>query len=252
MKTRLLSLASILCATLLHAEGPDISSWSITVKGGIAYPVLGEFSGSAGEQTSSSTDDEGNVTTTGNNANINSLSWDDAFKDFMNFAVELDFWEGSSRSLYFGVSRTQATGKTTNLGTYNGSGVSATFSDYSDVGLYAGFRWGLGQPASWIKSLISVQAGATIVDGIDAQVTNIPNYSKIGIYKNTTAFSAGAFVSIIITPLEFFEIGIDSGFQYQTGLDGDNSQLELLGLNGINSEGQLGLVPVRILATIKF
>jgi hypothetical protein len=251
MKFRFLPLLVLVYAPFLHAEGPDISSWSITAKGGPAFPVLGEFTGSAAEATTSTTDDEGNVTVTGNNANILSLDWDDAYKDFMNFAIELDFWENGTRSVYLGVSRTEATGKTTPLGTFGGREVNATFSDYSDTGLYAGFRWGLGE-SSWVKSLISAQAGATFTDSINAKVTNIPNVSQVGFYKTSTVFNVGVFVAVIFTPFDFLEIGVDSGFQYQTAPDGDDAQLSLLGLEGINSEGNLGLVPVRVLATIKF
>lgn len=250
-KFHFLSLLACFTASFAQAEGPDISAWSVTVKGGPAFPVFGEFSGSAGEATSTNTDDEGNVITTGNNATIESLSWDDAYDNFLNLAVEFDFWEDATRSFYFGVSRTQADGKTTLLGSYNNRPVNASFSDYSDTGAYVGFRWGLGQ-ANWVKSLFSLQAGATFIDSIDAQVTNIPNTPQVAFYKATTVFNIGAFVSVVFTPFDFLEIGVDSGFQYQTAPDGDDSQLGLLGLNGINSEGNLGFVPVRILATIKF
>lgn len=250
-RIRLFAALSILSASLLHAEGPDISSWSITVKGGPAFPVFGEFTGSAGEASSSSTDEDGNVTTTGNDASINSLDWDQAFDSFINYAIEVDFWEDATRSLYFGVSRTEGSGKSATLGTYNGNTVTAAFNDYTDTGVYAGFRWGLGQ-TTWLKSLISLQAGATFVESVSANTTNLPGTTKIDIYKSSTVFNVGAFISVIFTPLDFLEVGIDSGFQYQTAPDGDSSQLGVLGLDGISSEGNLGLVPVRILATIKF
>ncbi|MBC2603560.1 hypothetical protein [Puniceicoccus vermicola] len=250
-KLRLFSVLAILSAPFAHANGPDISSWSITVKGGPAFPVFGEFTGSAGEASTTTTDEDGNVTSTGNDASINSLDWDQAFDSFVNYAIELDFWEDGTRSLYLGVSRTEGSGKNANIGTFNGNPVIASFDDYTDTGLYAGFRWGLGE-AGWVKSLISLQAGATFTESVSAQTTNLPGATKIGIYKSSTVFNVGAFVSVIFTPFDFLEVGIDSGFQYQTAPDGDNSQLGLLGLEGINSEGNLGLVPVRILATIKF
>jgi len=246
-----LSASLLLSAGLGYAEGPNISAWSVTVKGGPAYPVYGDFTGGAAEAVTTTENDEGEEVTTGDNANINSLGWDQAFDDFLNLAVEVDFWESETRSLYLGVSRSQADGKSTLLGTFNGRSVTAKFSDYSDTGIYAGFRFGMGQ-TSWIKSLISVQLGATWIDAIDATTTNLPNADKIGIYKSTTVFSAGTFVSIILTPFDFLEVGVDAGFQYQTAPDGDSAELSLLGLDGVNSEGNLGLVPVRILATIKF
>jgi len=255
MSKRLLCFLPLLFLTNGFADeeggGPDISNWSITIKGGPAYPVMGEFTGSTAEQTTTTTDPDGNEVITGNAANIQALSWDDAYEDFLDLAVEVDFWEDATRSLYLGISHTRATGKTTSLGSFNGSQLTATFSDYSDTGIYAGFRWGLGE-GSWIKSLISVQAGGAMVDNIEANVTSIPNVSQIPLYKQTTVFSGGVFLSVIITPLDFFEIGIESGLRYQTAPKADDSQVSLLGLEGINSEGKLGLVPVRILATFKF
>jgi len=249
MKKR--GLLFCLCAASLCAEGPNISNWSITVKGGPAFPVMGDFSGSAGQEPTTSTDEDGNEVVTGNSSNILALDWNDAYDTFMDFAIEVDFWESSTRSLYLGVSHTRATGKSTFLGTFNGDPVSATFSDYSDTGLYAGFRWGLGD-AGWIKSLFSLQAGAKIIDDIEAKVPNVEGVGSLPFYKRTTVFAGGAYVSIIFTPLDFLEIGIDSGFEFQTAPQGDDSQLGLLGLSSANSEGSLGLVPVRILATLKF
>ncbi len=246
-----LLLLSLAILPFASAEGPDISAWSITVKGGPAFPVYGEFSGSAAEARTTTEDDDGETTTTGNDASLNALDWDQAFDSFLSMAVEVDFWESETRSLYLGVSRTQASGKTTTLGTFDGRTVNASFGDYSDTGVYAGFRWGVGH-SNWLKSLFSFQLGGARIDSIDARVTNLPNVDELGIYKTTTVFNAGAFLSVIFTPLDFLEIGVDSGFQYQTAPDGDNSQLSILGLDGINSEGNLGLVPVRILATIKF
>lgn len=236
---------------VLLAEGPRVESWSITVKGGVAFPVMGGFSGSSGETTTTTTDEDGNVITTGNSANILALDWDDAYDDFIDLAIEVDFWESPTRSLYLGVSHTRASGKTALLGTFNGREVNASFSDYSDMGLYAGFRWGLGH-SDWIKSLFSLQIGATMIDNIEADVTNISGVSRLGFYKRTTVFSGGLFLSVILTPLDFLEIGIDGGLRYQTAPEGDDSQLGLLGLGGVNSEGDLGLVPVRVFATVKF
>ncbi|MEM0965694.1 MAG: hypothetical protein AAGJ81_06055 [Verrucomicrobiota bacterium] len=251
MKVRLVLISLCISSLSASAAGPDISGWSITVKGGPAFPVMGDFSGSAAEQSTTTTDPDGNEVVTGNSANILGLDWSDAYDDFLDLAIEIDFWEGPTRSLYLGLSRTMASGKNATLGSFNGSNVTATFSDYSDTGIYAGFRWGLGN-SGWIKSLISVQAGATIIDSIDADVTNIPNVTSIAFYQRSTVFSGGVFISVILTPLDFLEVGIESGFRYQTAPKGDNSQIDLLGLQGINSEGDLGLVPVRILATIKF
>jgi len=251
LKPTLFACSLFAAAGFLRAEGPDIAAWSVTVKGGPAFPVFGDFTGSSAEAATTTENDGGETVTTGNNASINSLSWDDAFDDFLSLAVEVDFWETDTRSFYVGVSRTQADGKSVLMGTFNGQGVTARFSDYTDTGLYAGFRFGVGQ-ASWIKSLLSLQLGATWIENIDATTTNLPNADKIGIYKATTVFSAGAFLSVIATPLDFLEIGVEAGFEYQTAPDGDNSQLGILGLNGVNSEGELGLVPVRVLATIKF
>ncbi len=244
-------LIFFLIATALCADGPNISNWSVTVKGGPAFPVMGDFSGSAGQEPTTTTDNDGNEVVTGNSSNILALDWGDAYDTFLDFAIEVDFWESSTRSLYLGVSHTRATGKSTSLGTFNGNSMSATFSDYSDMGLYAGFRWGLGE-TSWIKSLFSLQAGAKIIDDIEAKVPNIRGVGTIPFYKRTTVFAGGAYISIILTPLDFLEIGVDSGFEYQTAPEGDDSQLGLLGLSSANSEGSLGLVPVRILATLKF
>lgn len=245
-----LSLLLLLLAAAAHANGPDIANWSITVKGGPAFPVMGEFSEGAAETTSTTTEN-GEVVTTGNSANFLPLDWDDAYDNFLDFAVEVDFWESETRSLYLGVSHTRADGKSAILGTFNGREVRASFSDYSDTGFYAGFRWGLGH-SDWIKSLVSIQAGAAVVDSIEAGVTNLDGLSKVGFYERTTVFSGGIFLSAVLTPLDFLEVGIESGLEYQTGPDGDNSQLDVLGVGNVSAGGDLGLVPVRILATIKF
>lgn len=242
---------AILLGVSAFAEGPEVSNWSITAKGGLAFPVLGDFSGSGGEAATTTTDEDGNEVVTGNNANVLALDWGDAYDTFMTLAVEVDFWESNTRSLYLGVSHTRASGKTTSLGSFNDSNIQATFSDYSDIGLYAGFRWGLGE-TDWIKSLISAQLGAKFIDDIEAKIPNNRGIGTIPFYKRTTVFMGGAYLSLILTPLDFLEIGIDSGFEYQTAPEGDDSQLSLIGLDSINSEGSLGLVPVRILATIKF
>lgn len=247
----LLGISALFLANSLSAEGPDISAWSVTVKGGMAFPVMGEFTGDAAAERTTTTDPDGETVTTGDSANILGLDWSDAYGDFLTLAVEVDFWESPTRSLYLGVSHTRASGESAVLGTFDNRTVNASFSDYSDTGFYAGFRWGIGH-SDWIKSLFSAQVGAAVVDSIDANVTNIPNVDRLGLYKRTTVFSGGLFLSVILTPLDFLEVGVDGGLVYQTAPKENSSQVDLLGLQGINSEGDLGLVPVRIFATIKF
>ncbi|MFP4493963.1 MAG: hypothetical protein ACLFRP_08760 [Puniceicoccaceae bacterium] len=228
-----------------------LDAWSVTVKGGPSFPVVGQFTGSAAELPSTATDDDGGSVATGDTANLAGLDWSEAFGDFLTVAVELDFWESPTRSLYFGVSHTRASGESAFLGSFDNRPVSASFSDYSDTGLYAGVRWGIGH-TDWIKSLVSLQLGASLVDDLDATVTNLPDFDRIALYKESTVFSGGVFVSVIITPLDFLEVGIDGGFIYQTAPKENSTQTGLLDLQGLNSEGDLGMVPVRLMATIKF
>ena len=244
-------LLALLLAAPLFADGPKLDAWSVTVKGGPAFPIIGQFTGGTAELPTTTMDDEGEPVTTGDTVNLGGLDWSDAFDDFATLAVELDFWESPTRSLYFGLSHTRASGKSVLLGSFDNRPVNASFSDYSDTALYAGVRWGLGH-TDWIKSLVSVQLGAAVVDELDATVTNLPAFDRIGLYKQTTVFSAGIFVSVSITPLDFLEVGIDSGFIYQTAPKENSAETELLGLQDLNSEGDLGIVPVRIMATIKF
>lgn len=238
-------------ASFLQAEDSYFSSWSVTVKGGPAFPVMGDVTGRSAAFPTTTTNDEGEVVTTGEFANMLGVSWSDAYKDFRTIAVEVDFWERPTRSFYLGVSHTQATGKSALLGTFNDRPVNASFSDYSDTTFYLGARWGVGY-TSWIKSLLSVQVGAAVVDAINAEVTNLPNVDRLGLYQRSTVFSGGLFLSVIITPLDFLEVGIDGGFIYQSVLKKDSAQVDFLGLQGLNSEGDLGIVPVRVMATIKF
>ncbi len=247
----LLGLSALFLTNFLWADGPDISAWSVTVKGGPAFPVMGEFTGNAAAEPTTTTDDDGNTITTDSSANILGLDWSDAYGDFLTLAVEVDFWESATRSLYFGVSHTRASGESAFLGTFDNRPVNASFSDYSDTGFYGGFRWGIGH-SDWIKSLFSAQVGVAVVDSIDANVTNIPNVDRLGLYDRSTVFSGGLFLSVILTPLDFLEVGVDGGFVYQTAPKENSSQVDLLGLQGINNEGDLGLVPVRVFATIKF
>jgi len=246
-----LIFSSLFLVVSLQAENPYFSNWSVTVKGGPAYPVMGDFTGGAAAQRTTTVDSEGNTITTGNSVNILGVDWSDAFDDFRTLAVELDFWERPTRSFYLGLSHTQASGKTAYLGTFNNRPVNASFSDYKDTTFYGGVRFGLAY-TEWIKSLLSVQLGVASVDAINANVTNIPNVDRLGLYERSTVFSGGLFLSVVFTPLDFFEIGVDSGFIYQSVLKKNSSQVDLLGLQGINSGGDLGIVPVRVLATIKF
>ena len=263
MKTPSISRAGLVpgVAFLAMAFGAAAASgaekWSLAVKGGVSVSSDGDFhQGPAFDGSVLLGLEAGSLP-----VDVDVKDFDDVYGTFTEYALEAAYAFNEKTSLLLGISTLQADASALRVGTVAGTlPLLARFGDYDDVGAYVGVRYQFTTESAWTP-YVSAQIGLKDVDSIDASfyvpdVTFVAPYqaalTNAAFYSGGTGLAGGVGVGLTYQANDSWQLGVESGYSAQGSLDDDDSIVGLLGLNGLNDEGKLGFLPLKVFANYRF
>ncbi len=142
--------------------------------------------------------------------------------------------------------------------------ISRSFGDYERFGGELGLRYYFLPRESRLNFYVAGSAGAAEVSGIDAHAdltftTGLGNLSfrvfDGPIYHDSIVFTGSGVIGAEYQLIRCASIGVNAGVSYQSGLDGDDSEINRAGLSylrGLNDAGERWSVPVTVYTKIRF
>jgi hypothetical protein len=177
--------------------------------------------------------------------------------------IEVRYALTQTSEMFGAISYSQADGKSANIGCVEiiVSGapdcltpLTATFSDFKQVGVELGYRQWLEGPfmSDRLFPYYTLRAGVTQADALSATVaastSMVPN-APIGtwnLYDNKVAYVVGGDLGATYLIAPFAEIGAEVGVRYNSKLSEVDTNLTTLGLGTANDKSQRISIPVSL------
>ncbi len=238
------------------APPPSPHGFFVRAGGGVEFPAGGEFTSDLSRC----------VWATGLglpaqvgalNVDFDSLDFDDVYDEMYGGNVELGYDIAKRLAIYVGVGYLTGDANKVDIGTINGRSAYAEFDDYEAWRFYGGLRHSLGSGRSRWTPYVGAHAGVSFVEGIDGSYRSSGRHGvstpDISLYDDSEVFFAGFTVGLSYAVTHNFNMGIESGMNFQDGLDeADDSIAGEPGLESLASGEGFWSIPVRIFGEYHF
>ena len=229
----------------------DRTHWTIGLAGGLDFPVEGTFhtAQSASVDTALLGLGAGTVP-----FEIGEAEYKDIFPNFQRYGLEARRQVTDHVGLVLGAGYTKGDAQSRQIGTAGGNALFAQFDDYEDVHLYSGFRY-VVNPQNRIRFVLGTNAGVRFVNDMNATLSS-PGLglgpTNVNFYDDTTVFSFGTVFGLEVDVVQNLVMTIETGSNFQTQLDRDDSSLAPLGLGNLNDGSGVYSVPLRFGLTYRW
>lgn len=196
--------------------------------------------------------------------NANEVSFSDVYDVGLTAEIGLTYEVSPRGEIVGGIGFTKFNGGEITIGNIVSEALSnrnepliADFSDYSVFSIEGGYRHYLSDLA--FKPYVSARAGVVLVDEVTADFrADFPeagiawDVQDATIYDETSTFKVEGNVGFLYAPNHYMGVGMETGLAYIGALDGSDSDLSALPLEGINEKGGLAYVPLKLVGRINF
>ncbi|WP_156383514.1 hypothetical protein [Pseudoxanthomonas sp. Root65] len=254
MQIKFLGAALLMAAGPAFAAGPEQGKFSMSVLGGVDFPVSGDVHSGAVAPVP----DLGplNPALAGVSAElrIRSRSHDQIYGNAMSWGLEVGYGLSDRSEVFLQARETSADDGRVRVGAAYVPALDTELDVFGRFSGYDAYTWEAGyrhffRDAGRVRPFVAARLGATETDAIratfeipDAAIT-IPNAP---FYEKAWALSGGIEAGVQIPFTERFSMKVAAGLNYIDDLSDDDSAIAGLGLARINDTGSRVSVPLSI------
>lgn len=254
MQIKLLGAALLMAAGPAFAAGPEQGKFSMSVLGGVDFPVSGDVHSGAVAPVP----DLGplNPALAGVSAElrIRSRSHDQIYGNAMSWGLEVGYGLSDRSEVFLQARETSADDGRVRVGAAYVPALDTELDVFGRFSGYDAYTWEVGyrhffRDGGRVRPFVAARLGATETDAIratfeipDAAIT-IPNAP---FYEKAWALSGGLEAGVQIPFTERFSMKLAAGVNYIDDLSDDDSAIAGLGLARINDTGSRVSVPLSI------
>jgi hypothetical protein len=177
--------------------------------------------------------------------------------------IEVRYALTQTSEMFGAITYSQADGKNADIGcidvivsgaTYCAIPLTATFSDFKQIGVELGYRQWLESPvmSDRLFPYYTLRAGATQTDSLSATIFGLgvdPDPTPLGtvsLYDDKVSYVVGADLGATYLIAPFAEIGAEVGVRYNSKLSEIDTDLIALGLAAANDKADRITIPVSV------
>ncbi len=252
-------------ASLSFAEDrkrPVTGKFSVMPEIGTDFTVGGDFVKSASESAT--------LTLTGGstiaaNVSSNSQDFDDVYHSPFKVGMDVNYGLTDYTEVFFGLNYTKAEAKNFDALTVDAAGsfagiaispsetISGKFDDYREFGFGVGTRHFFNRFGT-LTPYVSLEGGLTHNENIELNLSTAGGrISDIGFYEDTWKARLEFGGGFLYDVSDAVSVGVESGIDYDFGMDGDDSVLNNAGaFERTNDDGDRLSIPLMFSIRVKF